>query len=127
MSDCLPQSVVTLEEPSQTEDETHSMQVSCKENGLTFDDLPFEIRKCIFEFCGFREYLGWKPKGERRPISYQPLLTALRPQAFSYQQMLQISYELDNVYLERKNNWSLEGMPVTIMRMIKKLHIIVEE
>jgi hypothetical protein len=38
-----------------------------------------------------------------------------------------MSYDLDTVYLERKNNWSFEGMPVTVMRMIKKLHIIVEE
>jgi hypothetical protein len=85
MSDYLPQSVVTLEEPSQIEDETDSMQVSTNKNMLTFDDLPFEIRKYIFEFCGFREYLDWKPRGDRRPNPYQHLLIALLPQLSSYQ------------------------------------------
>jgi hypothetical protein len=126
MSDCNPQSLVILDKPSQIDAETGSLFAS-KKKKLAFDDLPFEIRKYIFEFCGFREYLDWKPKGDRRPNPYQPLLVALRPQPFSYQQMLQLSYDLDTVYLERKNNWSLEGMPVTVMRMIKKLLIIVEE
>jgi hypothetical protein len=127
MSDYLPQSAVTLEERSQTEDETHSMQVSTNKNKLTFDDLPFEIRKYIFEFCGFREYLDWKPKGDRRPNPYQHLLIALLPQLSSYQQLLQMSYELDWVHLDRDNKWCLGGMPATVMGMIKKLHITVEE
>jgi hypothetical protein len=109
MSDYLPQSVVALERK------------------LTFDDLPFEIREYIFEFCGFSEYLEWKPKEDRRPNPYQPLLTALRPQPSSYQQLLQISYELDWVHLDSKNKWCLEGMPAALMGMIKKLHITVKK
>jgi hypothetical protein len=103
---------------------------------LTFDGLPFEIRKYIFEFCGFSEYLEWKPKGGRRPNPYQPLLAALQRKppssSPSYQQLLQISYELDWVHLDSKNKWCLERMPTaltpaTLMEMIKKLHITVEQ
>jgi hypothetical protein len=126
MSDNPPQRVVTHDEHSQIENGIRSLCGSKKEK-VTFDDFPFEIRHHIFELCGFREYLAWKPKGERRPSPYQSLLTALRPQTLAYQQMLQMSYELDTIYLEIKNNWSLEGMPVTVRRMVKKLHIIVEE
>jgi hypothetical protein len=126
MSDYPPQRVVTHDEHPQIENGIRSLSDS-KKKKPTFDNLPFEILQHIFELCGFREYLAWKRKGERRPNPYQPLLTALRPQPLAYQQMLQMSYELDTIYLERKNNWSLEGLPVTVRTMVKKLHIIVPE
>jgi hypothetical protein len=124
-----PQRVVAhdeADEHSQTKDEKRSL-FDPKKKRATFDDFPFEIRQHIFELCSFREYLAWKPKGKRRLNPYQPLLTALRPQPLAYQQMLHMSYELDTIYLEERNNWSLEVMSANVRRMVKKLHIIVEE
>jgi hypothetical protein len=40
---------------------------------------------------------------------------------------MQMSYELDWVHLDRDNKWCPGGMPVTVVGMIKKLRITVEE
>jgi hypothetical protein len=68
MSDYLPQSVVTLEEPSQTEDETHTMQVSTKVNKLTFDDLPLEIWHTPSSSVASVSAKAGSPRGTGDPI-----------------------------------------------------------
>jgi hypothetical protein len=130
MADPFPLGAIPLDgspEPAQTEYETPSQQAPAKKEPLSFHDLPREIRAQIFKECCFDEYQGWMPAGLRRPNPYKPLLVALRPQPDPYTQLLIISYQLDTVYLDSTNGWSLDGMSHSAVSMITKMHIIIKE
>lgn len=126
MLDYLLQSVVTPEEPSQTEDETHSMQVSTNKNKLTFDDLPFEIRQYIFGFCGCRESKTGSQRGQETQSLPASSYCSSTPTILILTTTLNV-VRLGLIHLDSKNKRCLDGMRVTVMGMIKKLHITVEE
>jgi hypothetical protein len=86
--------------------------------------LAAETRMQIFSMC-----LEWQALDAEGNFAYQEtpaLLDAVRGDSVLYAEALSVFYKTNSFVLHAGNNWSLEHMPIEIVRTIRKMDIIVE-